>query len=103
MAPRDHTSARNGRKSKPSTTTSNNTSLLESAQRLLRRSYAGDYLGLAVLVVLYIPLKLLGEPFHQMFRLDDARIQYPHAEVERVGISMSLALLLSPLHMDQKI
>lgn len=77
---------RNGRKGKSQTTRS---SILETAQRYLQRSYAGDYLGLAVIVILWIPLKIFGEPFHQMFRLSDPRIQHPHAEVERVGISTS--------------
>ncbi|KAK0840565.1 hypothetical protein LTR03_010478 [Friedmanniomyces endolithicus] len=53
-----------------------------------RSYYAGDYLGLAVLLAAYVLLQLLGEPFHRMFRLDDPRLQFPHAEVERVSVSL---------------
>lgn len=28
------------------------------------------------------------EPFHRMFSLDNIALQYPHAEVERVPLSM---------------
>lgn len=31
---------------------------------------------------------LLVEPFHRMFTLDNIAIQFPHAEVERVPVSM---------------
>ncbi len=54
-----------------------------------RSYYAGDYLGLAVLLAAYVLLQLLGEPFHRMFRLDDPRLQFPHAEVERVSVCTS--------------
>lgn len=62
--------------------------LLDAWQRFSRKTHATDYLGLAVLVTGYILLKLFGEPFHSQFRLDDPRIQHPHAEVERVGVGM---------------
>ncbi|KAF2212299.1 hypothetical protein CERZMDRAFT_19738, partial [Cercospora zeae-maydis SCOH1-5] len=60
--------------------------LWESAQRFWQRSYAGDYLGLAILIAGYFILKLFDAPFHSQFRLDDPRLQHPHAEVERVDI-----------------
>ncbi|QIX01410.1 hypothetical protein AMS68_006927 [Peltaster fructicola] len=63
-------------------------SLLDTAARFWQRSYAGDYLGLGLLVVAYLLIGLLGEPFHQMFRLNDYRLQHPHAEVERVPVYM---------------
>lgn len=88
MAPRDDDDVRHGRKAKLSPSRSSTVgNVLESVQRFLHRSHAGDYIGLAIIVALWLPLKLLGEPFHQMFQLSDPRIQYPHAEVERVGIS----------------
>lgn len=90
MPSRD-SSVRHGRKDKlPSPAA--HPGILSAAQRFWQRSYAGDYAGLAVLVLLYIPLKLFGEPFHKMFRLDDPRIQHPHAEVERVGVCTSTPL-----------
>lgn len=58
----------------------------DTASRFWKRSYAGDYLGLTVLVVAYIIVKMLDEPYHQMFRLNDYRLQHPHAEVERVPV-----------------
>lgn len=76
------TDTRNGRKG----SATSSSGFLDAAQRFWSRSYAGDYLGLAILIVLYIPLKIFDEPFHQMFRLSDSRIQHPHAEVERVGV-----------------
>lgn len=60
--------------------------LLEAAQRFWQKSYAGDYLGLAVLFAAYSVIQLSTEPFHQMFTLSDTRIQHPHAEVERVPV-----------------
>lgn len=63
--------------------------------RFWRRSYAADWFGLLLIAVGYIIL-LINEPFHRMFSLDDRRIQYPYAEVERVPLPMlftySLAL-----------
>lgn len=85
MPPRDE-DVRNGRKGKLAAPSNPGTSLLDTAQRFWQRSYAGDYLGLAIIVVLYIPLRVFNEPFHQMFRLNDPRIQHPHAEVERVSV-----------------
>ena len=58
-------------------------------QRFWRTSYAGDYLGLSVLLAAYLLLKLTDEPFHKMFRLDDPRIQFPHAEIQRVPVCTS--------------
>lgn len=73
----------------------NDGGLWETSKRFYQRSYAGDYLGVALLVAAYILIKLFGEPFHSQFRLDDPRLQHPHAEVERVDVSMSSSLLLS--------
>lgn len=60
--------------------------LYEAAVRFWQKSYAGDYLGLTILVAAYLLISLFGEPFHQMFRLNDYRLQHPHAEVERVPV-----------------
>lgn len=80
----------------------NNNGYLESFLRFARQTHAADYIGLSILVVGELLLKLFGEPFHSQFRLDDPRIQHPHAEVERVSVSTSSAkfhsipLLLTP-------
>ena len=60
--------------------------VLESLRRFWQKSYAGDYLGLTLMLAAYILIQFFGEPFHRMFRLDDPRIGFPHAEVERVSV-----------------
>ncbi|TKA26802.1 hypothetical protein B0A50_04248 [Salinomyces thailandicus] len=61
---------------------------VSSVQRFWRqKSYAGDYLGLVVLVAVYIIIQFDAAPFHRLFRLDDPRIQFPHAEKERVPVA----------------
>ncbi|EMC99743.1 hypothetical protein BAUCODRAFT_119318 [Baudoinia panamericana UAMH 10762] len=60
------------------------TGLYEAGLRFWQKSYAGDYLGLVLLLAAYLAVQLVAEPFHKMFRLDNARIQYPHAEMETV-------------------
>lgn len=64
-------------------------SLYETVARFWQRSYAGDYLGLIILIAAYLLISILGEPFHQMFRLNDYRLQHPHAEIERVPVCTS--------------
>lgn len=66
----------------------NTNTILEPFQRFWRKTpYAGDYLGLAIILVAYLTIQIIDvEPFHRMFRLDDPRIQFPHAEVERVPV-----------------
>jgi hypothetical protein len=51
----------------------------------MKRNLA-DYLGFFLLLAAYIVLQLFMEPFHRMFSLDDLRISYPHALVERVPV-----------------
>lgn len=68
---------------------SNNNGYLDAFLRFARKTHAADYIGLSILVVGELLLKLFGEPFHSQFRLDDPRIQHPHAEVERVSVSES--------------
>ncbi|KAF2259577.1 acid phosphatase/Vanadium-dependent haloperoxidase [Lojkania enalia] len=60
---------------------------LGAAARFWQRSYASDYVGLAILLAGYIVIQFFAEPFHRMFSLDNLSIQYPHAEVERVPVS----------------
>ena len=62
--------------------------LWETAQRFWRKSYAGDYLGLAVLLAGFLLIKHLGEPFYQEFVVNDLRISHSHAAVQRVGTCM---------------
>ncbi|GAB7363372.1 hypothetical protein MBLNU230_g3652t1 [Neophaeotheca triangularis] len=61
---------------------------MDSFQRFWRKTpYAGDYLGLAILLIVYTIIQIIDiEPFHRLFRLDDPRIQFPHAENERVPV-----------------
>ena len=67
----------------------------DAAQRFWQKSYAGDYLGLILLLAAFLYIQFDGEPFHRMFRLDDPRIQFPHAEVERVPVCTSSILIQS--------
>ena len=60
---------------------------VDTLQRFWKTSYAGDYLGLTLLLAADIMLHLgVTQPFHTMFRLNDPRIQHPHAEIERVPV-----------------
>ena len=78
--------ARNGRKAKAPNPDSG---LWEAGRRFWQNSsYAGDYLGLLVIAVLLLFAEMLWEPFHQMFVLQDLRIQHPWAERERVDVCM---------------
>jgi hypothetical protein len=64
--------------------------LWETAQRFYSKSYAGDYIGLVILLLTLSFFETSSEPFHQMFTIDDPRIQHPHAEIERVPVRTSL-------------
>lgn len=76
-------------------------SVFSSASRLWRylsqTSRAGDYLGLLLLALSNVTL-MLTEPFHKMFTIDDPRLKYPHALIERVSVPYLLVLaVLVPL------
>ncbi|KKY18874.1 putative pap2 domain-containing protein [Diplodia seriata] len=58
-----------------------------AVSRFWQRSYASEYLGLAILIALYMLIQFFVEPFHRMFSLDNLAIQFPHAQVERVSVS----------------
>ena len=81
---------RNG--NKPRLTISNMGEMWEAAQRFWRKSYAGDYIGLALLFAGFVIVKMLGEPFHQQFTLGDTRIQHAYAEVQQVDTCTCLQL-----------
>ncbi|KAF3207137.1 hypothetical protein TWF679_008487 [Orbilia oligospora] len=76
-------------------------SVFSSASRLWRyfsqTSRAGDYLGLLLLAASNVAL-MVTEPFHKMFTIDDPRLKYPHALIERVSVPYLLVLaVLVPL------
>lgn len=54
--------------------------------RFWQRTYAPDYIALAVLGAGYALILVGVEPFHRMFYLNDINISYPFAEVERVPV-----------------
>lgn len=58
--------------------------------RFFQRSYASDYVGIAMLITGWIVIQFFGDPFHRMFSLDNLNIQYPHAEIERVSVCTSV-------------
>ncbi|KAK3701766.1 hypothetical protein LTR37_015286 [Vermiconidia calcicola] len=84
MPPQPQEDVRNGRKAKLSPT--RDPGLLEPINRFWQKSYAGDYLGIAILAITLILLKAFDEPFHQLFILSDTRIQHPHAENQQVDV-----------------
>ena len=55
----------------------------------MQTSYVPDYVGLVLLLAGYLAIQFFMEPFHRMFSLDDLRISYPHALVERVPVRRS--------------
>ncbi|KAK3940461.1 phosphatidic acid phosphatase type 2/haloperoxidase [Diplogelasinospora grovesii] len=73
---------------------SNSPGVLGSVSRFWHKSYAPDYLGFALLFTGYIVVQFLVEPFHRMFSLSDLRISFPHAEVERVPLSLDFVYAL---------
>ncbi|CAN8097723.1 unnamed protein product [Discula destructiva] len=60
--------------------------------RFWTRSYAPDYLGLALLGTLYLLLATLATPFHRLFSPADLAIAFPHAETERVPVALNVLL-----------
>ncbi|KAK3291227.1 phosphatidic acid phosphatase type 2/haloperoxidase [Chaetomium fimeti] len=60
--------------------------ILASFSRFWQRTYASDYIGFVLLLVCYLLIQFFVEPFHRMFSLNDLRISFPHAEVERVPL-----------------
>ncbi|KAI9673055.1 MAG: hypothetical protein M1817_003219 [Caeruleum heppii] len=65
------------------------TGCLGTTARFWKKSFAGDYIGLLVLLVACALLESFVEPFHRLFALDDVSLQFPHAERERVPVGMS--------------
>lgn len=57
-----------------------------------QRSYAPDYLGLALLATAYTLIVLLVIPFHRLFALTDLAIAFPHAEHERVPVFLNVLI-----------
>ncbi|KAH7347128.1 phosphatidic acid phosphatase type 2/haloperoxidase [Plectosphaerella cucumerina] len=62
--------------------------------RFWRRSNAPDYLGFSILLAGWIAIVIFVEPFHRMFFINDLRIMYPHAEVERVSVVLNFVYAL---------
>lgn len=64
-----------------------------SVARFWQRTYAPDYVGVTILAVAYIlawneQLEFFAVPFHRLFDLSNISLAYPHAEKERVPVSM---------------
>ncbi|KAL2161844.1 hypothetical protein VTH06DRAFT_7628 [Thermothelomyces fergusii] len=57
-----------------------------SLSRFWQRTYASDHIGFVLLLTGYLLIQFFVEPFHRMFSLNDLRISFPHAEVERVPL-----------------
>ncbi|KAJ6261336.1 hypothetical protein Dda_4005 [Drechslerella dactyloides] len=62
-----------------------------TGQTFNQKTYAADYLGLVILAASNASLFVV-EPFHKAFTIDDPRLQFPHAEHERVPVPLLLGL-----------
>ncbi|KAI0003550.1 acid phosphatase/Vanadium-dependent haloperoxidase [Xylariaceae sp. FL0662B] len=62
--------------------------------RFWTHSYAPDYLGFAGLLVAYILIQFLVEPFHRMFYINNLNIAFPHAIHERVPVWLNFVYAL---------
>ncbi|OBT86486.1 hypothetical protein VE02_04939 [Pseudogymnoascus sp. 03VT05] len=62
--------------------------VIGAVARFWQKTYAPDYVGLAVLIAAYIVLEFNTTPFHRLFELGNIDLAYPHAEHERVPVSM---------------
>ncbi|KAI6712309.1 hypothetical protein JHW43_005166 [Diplocarpon mali] len=63
-----------------------NAGWIGSIARFWEKTYASDYLGLALLFAAYILLVFFVTPFHRMFFINNINIQYPHTLAERVPV-----------------
>ncbi|KAK3492210.1 phosphatidic acid phosphatase type 2/haloperoxidase [Neurospora hispaniola] len=61
--------------------------LIGSVSRWWTRSYTSDWVAFSLLLVGYIYIAAFVEPFHRLFTINDIRISFPHAEVERVPLA----------------
>ncbi|CCC12559.1 hypothetical protein SMACR_12097 [Sordaria macrospora] len=68
--------------------------LIGSVSRWWMRSYTSDWVAFSLLLVGYIFIAAFVEPFHRLFTINDIRISFPHAEVERVPVSHLFAYAL---------
>ncbi|RYP79274.1 hypothetical protein DL769_003054 [Monosporascus sp. CRB-8-3] len=68
--------------------------VIGAISRFWTRSYAPDYLGFACLLTAYLLINFLVEPFHRLFFINDLRISFPHAEVERVPVWLNFVYAL---------
>ncbi|KAF7561693.1 hypothetical protein G7046_g2453 [Stylonectria norvegica] len=64
--------------------------LARSDQEEQQTTHAPDYVGLTVLLVSWILILVLVNPFHRMFFINDLQISYPHALHERVTVFMNI-------------
>ncbi|KAI9048822.1 hypothetical protein LZ554_007653 [Drepanopeziza brunnea f. sp. 'monogermtubi'] len=69
-----------------------------SIARFWEKTYAPDYLGLALLFTAYLLLVFLVQPFHRMFFINNINIQYPHALVERVPVKWGIVAGVHKFH-----
>lgn len=80
------------------------TASLPPESHLEQRSYIADWFGVLLLVICNLATLFL-EPFHRLFSLDDRRIQFPHADPERVPVpylllyTIAIPMLVITLYM----
>ncbi|KJF60168.1 PAP2 domain-containing protein, variant 2 [Coccidioides immitis RS] len=61
---------------------------LGAVARFWYRSYAADYISLAIITAGWFIIQIFVEPFHRMFSLENGSIQFPFAVVERVPVDV---------------
>ncbi|KAJ3956806.1 hypothetical protein N0V92_006629 [Colletotrichum tropicale] len=78
----------------PGRSASSGNAAASAFSRFWERTHAPDYLGFAILLGTWMLMLVFLEPFHRMFFINDLRISYPHAEVERVPVYMNFVYAL---------
>ncbi|KKA30399.1 hypothetical protein TD95_003973, partial [Thielaviopsis punctulata] len=58
------------------------------------RAHAPEYVGIGVLLTLYLTVVVHLQPFHRMFYINNLAISFPHAEVEHVSVFMNFVWAL---------
>ncbi|PMD15788.1 acid phosphatase/Vanadium-dependent haloperoxidase [Hyaloscypha hepaticicola] len=66
------------------------TGWIGSIARFWQKTYAADYLGVALLMAGYFSLAFFINPFHRMFFINNINLLYPHALKERMPVSWNI-------------
>ncbi|KAL7266050.1 hypothetical protein RUND412_011417, partial [Rhizina undulata] len=67
---------------------------INACKSLWQKPYIPDWIGFALVALQNFAITFF-EPFHRFFSLDDRRIQFPYAEVERVSVPLLLTYAIA--------